>query len=125
MPCVCVADEMQAGRLRGERLDFGDARGVSHFILRHGARPSEHAVEERFGAEAGEIAQFAMDGRGVGIVLAAQEAAREGLARGGAVVELGAEPGAGDDAAALLARDQETETGHGRRSIVGECDDDG
>src|SRR5262249_6997830 len=105
-------------------LNFENARGVTDLVLRHGARPAPHALEERLGAESGKIAEFAVDRIDIGIVCAREKTPRNALSSGSAVWELGAQPSASDDPAPFLGGNQETEAGHGRGTIEREGYDD-
>src|SRR5579872_5322740 len=116
---VGVAGLIEARDGGGALFHFPEAGGMADGVLRHGTRPAEDAREARFGDDACNLAQLGGDGRDDGVVglvedggvsHAAQEAARQNSAGGDAVGELGAYPGAGYQAIALLLGNQEAET---------------
>ena len=128
MPVIGVARQVQAGNGGGARLHFGQALRMAHGVLRHGARPAGDAREAGGRGDAGDLLQFAVTAASDGFVRfvqragvsdAAQEAARHDFALGHAIRKLGADPGAGHQAAAFFLGHQEAEADRRAAQIGG------
>src|SRR5262249_46611777 len=115
---VGVAGEVQAGNRGRTRFDLPDPVEMADGVLGHGARPAEDAREARVRSDSGDLTELARDladyrfvgfVQRLGIVGAANEAARHDCAFRDTVRELGADPGAGYETAPLLLGNEKTE----------------